>query len=163
MPQWCQCWCTGVSHGAWQRSSNQRYKPTNESAKERVKGVNRLDRVRNVGIRERLNQGVLDLVKRRQESWKGRLKEMSTEKTSNICWRDGGMSMDQNVLWLNESSVEICSNSYCSSTLICSNEPPQVQKSRYFRNGPLEMLTYMPLGYESTLPTSWSISAMRVI
>ena len=37
----------------------------------RIEGMNRLDRVRNVDIRERLNQeGVLDLVKRRQESWK---------------------------------------------------------------------------------------------
>ena len=35
----------------------------------RIKGVNRLDRVRNADVRERLNQeGVLDLVKRRQES-----------------------------------------------------------------------------------------------
>ena len=48
----------------------------------RIEGVNRLDRVRNADIRERLNQeGVLDLVKRRQESWKSRLEEMSYEKT----------------------------------------------------------------------------------
>ena len=48
-----------------------------------IKGVNRLDRVRNADIREILNQeGVLDLVKRRQESWKGRLEEMSIEKTT---------------------------------------------------------------------------------
>ena len=51
----------------------------------RIEGVNRLDRVRNADIRERLNQEgvtVLDLVKRRQESWKGRLEEMSFEKTT---------------------------------------------------------------------------------
>ena len=49
----------------------------------RVEGVNRLDRVRNADIKERLNQeGVLDLLKRRQESWKGRLEEMSIEKTT---------------------------------------------------------------------------------
>ena len=49
----------------------------------RMEGVNRLDRVWNADIRERLNQeGVLDLVKRRQESWKGRLEEMSFEKTT---------------------------------------------------------------------------------
>ena len=42
----------------------------------RIEGVNRLDRVRNVVIRGRLNQeGVLDLVKRRWESWKGRLEQ----------------------------------------------------------------------------------------
>ena len=35
----------------------------------RIEDVNRLDRVRNADIRERLNEeGVLDLVKRRQES-----------------------------------------------------------------------------------------------
>ena len=49
----------------------------------RIEGVNRLDRVRNADIRERLNQeSVLDLVKRRLESWKGRLEEMSFEKTT---------------------------------------------------------------------------------
>ena len=48
----------------------------------RIEGVNRLDRVRNADIRERLNQGVLDLVRRRQESWKSKLEEMSFEKTT---------------------------------------------------------------------------------
>ena len=48
----------------------------------RIEGMNRLDRVRNVVIRERFNQGVLHLVKRRQESWKGRLEVMSIEKTT---------------------------------------------------------------------------------
>ena len=49
----------------------------------RIEGLIRLDRVRNVDIRERLSQeGVLDLVKRRQESWRGRLEEMSSEKTT---------------------------------------------------------------------------------
>ena len=45
--------------------------------------MNRLDRVRNADIRERLNQeGVFDLVKRRQERWKSRLEERSFEKTT---------------------------------------------------------------------------------
>ena len=48
----------------------------------RIEGMNRLDRVRNVVIRERFNQGVLHLAKRRQESWKGRLEVMSIEKTT---------------------------------------------------------------------------------
>ena len=55
----------------------------------RIEVVNRLDRVRNVDIRGRLNQeGVLDLVKRRRESWKGRLEEMNIEKTTKnvFCW-----------------------------------------------------------------------------
>ena len=49
----------------------------------RIEGMNRLDRVRNVDIRERLNQeDVLDLVKRSEESWRGRLEEVSIEKTA---------------------------------------------------------------------------------
>ena len=38
-----------------------------------------------VDISEKLNQeGVLDLMKRRQESWKGRVEEMSIEKTTKV-------------------------------------------------------------------------------
>ena len=49
----------------------------------RIDSVNRLDRVMNADIRERFNQGGgLDLVKRRQKSWKGRLEEMTIEKTT---------------------------------------------------------------------------------
>ena len=49
----------------------------------RIEGTNRLDRVRNVDIRERWNQeDVLDLVKRSEESWRGRLEEVSIEKTA---------------------------------------------------------------------------------
>ena len=37
----------------------------------RIEGVSRLDRVRNVDVREKLRQeGVLDMVKSRQEKWK---------------------------------------------------------------------------------------------
>ena len=47
--------------------------------------------MRNADIRERLNQGVLDLVKRGQESWKGRREEMSIEKNyESVCCRDEG-------------------------------------------------------------------------
>ena len=49
----------------------------------RIEGVNRLNRVRNVVIRERLNQeGVLYPMKRREESWKGRLEQMNSGKTT---------------------------------------------------------------------------------
>ena len=42
----------------------------------RIEGVNKTDRVRNEDIRERLGQeGILDLVKRRQEKWLMRLQE----------------------------------------------------------------------------------------
>ena len=47
----------------------------------RIEGVTRLDRMRNVDIREKLRQeSVLDAVKRRQEKWRVRLEEMSNER-----------------------------------------------------------------------------------
>ena len=46
----------------------------------RIEGVSRLDRVRNEDVREKLQQeGVLDMVKSRQEKWKIRMEEMSLE------------------------------------------------------------------------------------
>ena len=49
----------------------------------RIEGVSRLDRVRNVDVREKLRQeGVLDMVKSRQEKWKIRMEEMSLERTT---------------------------------------------------------------------------------
>ena len=47
----------------------------------RIEGVSRLDRVRNVDLRDRLKQeGVLDTVKKRQQNWKQRVEEMSTNR-----------------------------------------------------------------------------------
>ena len=49
----------------------------------RIEGVSRLDRVRNVDVREKHRQeGVLDIVKSRQEKWKIRMEEMSLERTT---------------------------------------------------------------------------------
>ena len=49
----------------------------------RIEGVRRVDRVRNVDIRLRLGQeGVLDVVRRRQEKWKNRLEEMNDDRTT---------------------------------------------------------------------------------
>ena len=49
----------------------------------RIEGVRRLDRVRNGYVREWLQQeGVLDMVKSRQEKWKIRMEEMSLERTT---------------------------------------------------------------------------------
>ena len=49
----------------------------------RIEGVCRLNRVRNVDIREKLQQeGVLDVVKSRQVKWKARLENMSMERTT---------------------------------------------------------------------------------
>ena len=48
----------------------------------RIEGVNKVDRVRNEVIRERLGQkGILDLVKRRQDKWLMRLQEMKNDRT----------------------------------------------------------------------------------
>ena len=48
----------------------------------RIEGVNKVDRVRNEVIRERLGQeGILDLVKRRQEKWLMRLQEIKNNRT----------------------------------------------------------------------------------
>ena len=55
----------------------------------RIEGVNKVDRVRNEVIRERLGQeGILDLVKRRQEKWLTRLQEMNNinnRTTKEVC------------------------------------------------------------------------------
>ena len=49
----------------------------------RIEGVSRVDSVRNKDIRLRLGQeGILDVVKRRQEKWKKRLEEMSYDRTT---------------------------------------------------------------------------------
>ena len=46
----------------------------------RIEGVHKVDRVRNEVIRERLGQeGILDLVKRRQEKWLMRLQEIKND------------------------------------------------------------------------------------
>ena len=44
-----------------------------------MKGVCTVDRVRNVDIREKLQEGVIDMVK-----WKARLENMSMERTTKI-------------------------------------------------------------------------------
>ena len=49
----------------------------------RIEGVSRLDRVRNVDVRKKLQQeGVLDMMKSRQEKWKIRIEEMNLERTT---------------------------------------------------------------------------------
>ena len=49
----------------------------------RIEGVSRVDRVRNVDMRLRLGQeGILDVVRRRQEKWKNGLEEMNDDRTT---------------------------------------------------------------------------------
>ena len=43
--------------------------------------MTRLDRMRNVDIRKRRQASVLDAVRRRQERWRFRLKESSSERS----------------------------------------------------------------------------------
>ena len=47
----------------------------------RIEGVTRLDQMRNVDIRKRRQASVLDAVRRRQERWRFRLKESSSERS----------------------------------------------------------------------------------
>ena len=67
----------------WTLSKQQQLKvqATQMKVLRRIEGVTRLDRMRNVDIREKLRQeSVLDAVKRRQEKWRVRLEEMSNER-----------------------------------------------------------------------------------
>ena len=77
----------------WSLSKQQqsRVQATQMNALRRIEGVCRLDRVRNVDIREKLQQeGVLDMVKSRQVKWKARLENMSMERTTKKIF-DGEM------------------------------------------------------------------------
>ena len=72
----CETW----SPSKWQQSKVQ---ATQMNVLRRIEGVSRLDRVRNVDVREKLRQeSVLDMVKSRQEKWKIRMEEMSLERTT---------------------------------------------------------------------------------
>ena len=67
----------------WSLSKQQqpRVQATQMNALRRIERVCRLDRVRNDNIREKLQQeGVLDVVKSRQEKCKARLENMSMER-----------------------------------------------------------------------------------
>ena len=67
----------------WTLSKQQQLKvqATQMKVLRRIEGVTRLDRMRNVDIREKLRQeSVLDAVKRKQGKWRVRLEEMSNER-----------------------------------------------------------------------------------
>ena len=74
--------------GNWcQPHSQARHKGQIEAAQmralRRIEGVSRMDRVRNVDIRGRLKQeGVLDVVKKRQQNWKQKVEEMSNNRVT---------------------------------------------------------------------------------
>ena len=72
----CETWCLS-------KQQQSRVQATQMNVLRRIEGVSRLDRVRNVDIREKLHQAsVLDMVKTRQEKWKARMEEMSSERTT---------------------------------------------------------------------------------
>ena len=80
----CETWCLS-------KQQQSRVQATTMNALSRIEGVCRLDRVRNVDIREKLQQeGVLDMVKSRQVKWKARLENMSMERTTKKIF-DGEM------------------------------------------------------------------------
>ena len=69
----------------WSLSKRQQSKvhATQMNVLRRFEGMSRLGRARNLDIREKLRQeGVLDIVKSRQEKWKIRMEEMSLERTT---------------------------------------------------------------------------------
>ena len=54
-----------------------------------------MDRVRNVDLRGRLKQeGVLDTVKKRQQNWKQRVEEMSTNRVTMERFQEGTLEED---------------------------------------------------------------------
>ena len=54
----------------------------------RIEGVSRVDRVRNEAIRLRLGQeGILDVVRRRQKKWKNRLDKMNDDRITKKVFR----------------------------------------------------------------------------
>ena len=72
----CETWCLS-------KQQQSRVQATQMNVLRRIEGVSRLDRVRNVDIREKLHQAsVLDMVKTRQEKWKARMEVMSSERTT---------------------------------------------------------------------------------
>ena len=49
----------------------------------RVQGVSRMERIRSEHIRQHLGQeSVLEVIRRRQENWKGKLNEMSSDRVT---------------------------------------------------------------------------------
>ena len=49
----------------------------------RIKGVNRMDRVRNEDIRQRLGQeDIVQVIRRRQENWKCKIDNMNSNRTT---------------------------------------------------------------------------------
>ena len=56
-----------------------------------IEGVSKLNRVRNVDIRSRLGQeGVADMVMRRQQEWKQRVEKMNDGKVAKMVYNGDG-------------------------------------------------------------------------
>ena len=49
----------------------------------RIQGVSRMEKIRSEDIRQQLGQeSVLDVIRRRQKNWKGRLNEMNSDRVT---------------------------------------------------------------------------------
>ena len=76
----CEAWALQARHKG-------RIQATQMRVLRWIEGVSRLERIRNVDLRGRLRQeGVLDLVNRRQQKWKQRLEEMSSSRVTKIVY-----------------------------------------------------------------------------
>lgn len=72
----CEAWALQTKHKG-------RIQATQMRVLRRIEGVTRLDRIRNVDIKGRLRQeGVVDIVRRRQQNWKQRLEEMDSDRVT---------------------------------------------------------------------------------
>ena len=72
----CEAWTLQARHKGQIEAAQMR-------ALRRIEGVSRMDRMRNVDIRGRLKQeGVLDMVKKRQQNWKQKVEEMSNNRVT---------------------------------------------------------------------------------
>ena len=70
---------------AWSLTKQQKAKvqATQINVLRRIQGVSRMERIRSEHIRHHLGQeNVLDVIRRRQENWKGRLNEMNSDRVT---------------------------------------------------------------------------------
>ena len=70
---------------AWSLTKQQQSKvqATQMNVLRRVQGVSRMERIRSEHIRQHLGQeSVLDVIRRRQEIWKGKMNEMSSDRVT---------------------------------------------------------------------------------
>ena len=76
----CEAWALQARHKG-------RIRATQMRVLRWIQGMSRLDRVRNLDIRSRLGQeGVADMVMRKQHEWKQRVEEMSDDRVTKMVY-----------------------------------------------------------------------------